>query len=64
MRCLLSPWHETLSRTEPQITLEEAYPTTLRYHPGRDLHWLVIEDEASYIRRMRGGRWRTGRKNC
>lgn len=53
MRCLLSLWHETLSEAEPKITLEEVYPTTLRYHPGRDLHWRVIEDEASYIRRMR-----------
>jgi len=51
----LSLWHDALSETKPEITLEEVYPTTLRYHPRRGLHWRVIEEETSYVRRMREG---------
>ncbi len=40
---------------EPSITFEEAYPNSLKYQPLRDEHWRVVEGEADYIGRMRGG---------
>lgn len=37
------------------ITLEETYPNSLKYQPLRDEHWKVVEAEADYVERMRGG---------
>jgi hypothetical protein len=44
-----------MSDEEAAITLEEVYPTTLKYQPHRDEHWRVIEGESAYIERMRAG---------
>jgi hypothetical protein len=34
-------------------TLEENYPTTLKYQPFRDEDWRVVEEQSDYIHRMR-----------
>lgn len=46
---------KAIGEAEPQLSLQDIYPTTLQYQPYRDGHWKVVEDETDYIRRMRAG---------
>jgi len=44
-----------MSNAEPELTLEEVYPTTLIYQPRRDEHWNRSEDVDAYVWRMKRG---------
>ena len=44
-----------MSDSDPPITFEEIYPTTIPYQPHRDKDWRVNEELSSYVSRMKSG---------